>query len=303
MMSASFELREESHPRLQLIESDAKPFVEGHSPLEERLSRLQRMAHAMLEEVEQIRASGVSALEKEIEQGRDYYEVTNRFSAALIRRALRAAGGHQGRAARMLGLKNTTLHSMIQRHNISPAAEYMGTSLRRATEADVPVLIDVARRSWLSAFAGTAPHRVIRAWAEANREAAWYPENWPGVTVAEVGGTAVGLVHHRGDEISGLWVRPSEQGCGVGTMLLRAVEQQIRAAKHARAWLGSSSYNTRAHRFFASRGYTITRRCLDTSASGVQGELVVFERALAPRGAAGEQDSGEDFERRPQDSE
>jgi GNAT superfamily N-acetyltransferase/DNA-binding protein Fis len=294
MSSASYEIWEERQPRLQLIESEPKPFAEGNSPLEERLARLQMMAHAMLDEVEQIRVSGVSTLEKEIEQGRDYYEVTNRFSAALIRRALRAAGGHQGRAARLLGLKNTTLHSMIQRHNISPSAEYVGTGLRRATEADVPVLIDIARRSWLSAFAGTAPHKVIRAWAEANHEAVWYPEHWPRVTVAEVGGLAVGIVHHRGDEISGLWVRPSEQGCGVGTMLLRAVEQQIRAAKHARAWLGNSSYNTRAHRFFAARGYTSTRRCLDTSPAGAQGEIIVLERGLAPRGASGEPDAGED---------
>ena len=186
MMSASFELREEHQPRLQLIESESKPFVEA-TLLEER-PLVSSVAHAMLEEVEQIRTSGVSAFGRSrSNRGETIMNVTNRFSAALIRRALRAAGGHQGRAARLLGLKNTTLHSMIQRHNISPAAEYVGTSLRRATEADVPVLIDIARRSWLSAFAGTAPHKVIRAWAEANHEALWYPEHWPRVTVPRSG--------------------------------------------------------------------------------------------------------------------
>ena len=45
-------------------------------------------------------------------------------------------------------------------------------NLRLAREADLPVLIELARRSWLSAFAQTAPFSLIAWWARENPTAA-----------------------------------------------------------------------------------------------------------------------------------
>jgi GNAT superfamily N-acetyltransferase len=95
--------------------------------------------------------------------------------------------------------------------------------LRPAREVDVPRLIEIARRSWLSAFAQTAPFSMIQRWVRIDREAEWYPRHWPDMLVVLVDGTPVGLVQPSKDEINGLWVAPDHQGQGLGALLLRRV--------------------------------------------------------------------------------
>lgn len=63
-------------------------------------------------------ASGVSALE--IGRGINFYDEVRRFEIDLIRRALEQTGGHQSRAARLLGMNATTLNSKIKTYNIDP---------------------------------------------------------------------------------------------------------------------------------------------------------------------------------------
>jgi DNA-binding NtrC family response regulator len=46
-------------------------------------------------------------------------EEVRRLEIDLIRYALRRTGGHQGEAARLLGMKPTTLNSKIKRYHIS----------------------------------------------------------------------------------------------------------------------------------------------------------------------------------------
>jgi DNA-binding NtrC family response regulator len=63
-------------------------------------------------------ASGVSQLE--IGRGINFYDEVRRFEIDLIRRALEQTGGHQSRAARLLGMNATTLNSKIKTYNIDP---------------------------------------------------------------------------------------------------------------------------------------------------------------------------------------
>lgn len=49
----------------------------------------------------------------------DFYGEVKRFEVELIERALAAAGGHQRRAARLLGLKPTTLNAKIKHYGIN----------------------------------------------------------------------------------------------------------------------------------------------------------------------------------------
>lgn len=46
-------------------------------------------------------------------------EEVRRFEQGLIESALKLAGGHQTRAARLLGVKLTTLNSKIKKYRIS----------------------------------------------------------------------------------------------------------------------------------------------------------------------------------------
>jgi DNA-binding NtrC family response regulator len=47
------------------------------------------------------------------------HDQVQQFEAALIRSALERTGGRQRRAARLLGVKVTTLNTKIKRHQIS----------------------------------------------------------------------------------------------------------------------------------------------------------------------------------------
>ena len=54
----------------------------------------------------------------DIARGANFYDEVRRFETDLIRRALDQTGGHQSRAARLLGLNATTLNSKIKSYNI-----------------------------------------------------------------------------------------------------------------------------------------------------------------------------------------
>jgi DNA-binding NtrC family response regulator len=56
--------------------------------------------------------------EIDISRGTNFYDEVRRFETDLIRRALDQTGGHQSRAARLLGLNSTTLNSKIKTYNI-----------------------------------------------------------------------------------------------------------------------------------------------------------------------------------------
>jgi transcriptional regulator with GAF, ATPase, and Fis domain len=52
------------------------------------------------------------------EHGLDFYDEVTRFEIDLIKRALFMTAGHQGRAARLLNLRATTLNSKIKHYGI-----------------------------------------------------------------------------------------------------------------------------------------------------------------------------------------
>ena len=57
----------------------------------------------------------------DISKGIDFYEEVERFEVALITRALEETGGQQRRAARLLGMKATTLNAKIKHYRIECA--------------------------------------------------------------------------------------------------------------------------------------------------------------------------------------
>jgi len=67
---------------------------------------------------EMIKATEGSAGDIDISRGVNFYDEVKRFEIDLIRRALDQTGGHQSRAARLLGLNATTLNSKIKSYNL-----------------------------------------------------------------------------------------------------------------------------------------------------------------------------------------
>ena len=64
-------------------------------------------------------ASSAAAQTLDISRGVNFYDEVRRYEIDLIRRALDQTGGHQSRAARLLGMNATTLNSKIKTYNIS----------------------------------------------------------------------------------------------------------------------------------------------------------------------------------------
>ena len=58
------------------------------------------------------------ATQIDLSRGISFYDEVNRFQIELIRRALEITGGHQSRAAKLLGMNTTTLNSKIRFYNI-----------------------------------------------------------------------------------------------------------------------------------------------------------------------------------------
>ncbi len=155
------------------------------------------------------------------------------------------------------------------------------TTIRAASEADLPRLIELARRSWLSGFTD-APPRFITDWMARNFEQGWYARYWPDMFVAEEDGVLLGVVQPMVDEVNGLWVDPPAQGRGVGTLLLRHAESLIATALHRRAWLTCSGFNPRGCRFYLARGYEEVGRESKDRAGGVVEEMITYERRFNP---------------------
>lgn len=54
----------------------------------------------------------------DFERGLDFYQEVTRFEITLIRRSLMLTAGHQGKAARLLNLKASTLGAKIKHYEI-----------------------------------------------------------------------------------------------------------------------------------------------------------------------------------------
>lgn len=86
---------------------------------------LKLLASRLMHEVESL--NEVHTLD--IHEGIDFYDEVTEFEIGLIRRALTHTRGHQGRAARLLNLKVTTLNSKIKQYKIKLDAFAQGYSI------------------------------------------------------------------------------------------------------------------------------------------------------------------------------
>lgn len=98
----------------------ARGLVEAHPPvpLSNRLQLIRDVAAALEFAAQAIEQGATRARRPDIKDGIDFYEEVSRFETELIAAALHETGGNQTRAARLLGLKLTTLHDKIKRYKI-----------------------------------------------------------------------------------------------------------------------------------------------------------------------------------------
>ena len=86
------------------------------STVDVRLNTLRETVLQLLDEVESLAISRPV----DIKRGARFADEVKQFEMSLIRTALGRTSGSQTRAARLLGLKPTTLNAKIKRYGISP---------------------------------------------------------------------------------------------------------------------------------------------------------------------------------------
>lgn len=93
-------------------------------PERNRVQNLVELAQTLLREAEALACDKKFTDESNrlhtlnISEGVDFYREIERFEISLIKLALDQTGGHQARAARLLKIKPTTLHSKIKLYGI-----------------------------------------------------------------------------------------------------------------------------------------------------------------------------------------
>lgn len=92
----------------------AKRLTLSENALSGQIEMLQKAALSLLKEVQTITTLEAA----DIVRGIKFYDEVERFECELIMRALELTNGHQVRAARLLGLKVTTLNSKVKRYRI-----------------------------------------------------------------------------------------------------------------------------------------------------------------------------------------
>ena len=99
------------------LEQDVAPQSsnEEFATTPDSLTTLKELTLRLLREVQCIGEVRTFSFEDHV----DFYEEVSRFEIDLIKRALLQTAGHQGRAARLLNLRATTLNSKIKHYGIT----------------------------------------------------------------------------------------------------------------------------------------------------------------------------------------
>lgn len=108
-----------SEPLSEIAMSQEQKTDEGLSEhgVDERINTLRETVLQLLQEVESLTVATPAALRS----GARLDEEVRQFEMNLIRTALGRTAGSQTRAAKLLGLKLTTLNAKIKRYQITPS--------------------------------------------------------------------------------------------------------------------------------------------------------------------------------------
>jgi transcriptional regulator with GAF, ATPase, and Fis domain len=100
---------------LESNSADRAEQTSGGSSVEVRLNTLRETVRELLHEVESLAISKPV----DVRSGTRFSDEVRQFEVSLIRTALGRTSGSQTRAARLLGLKPTTLNAKIKRYGIT----------------------------------------------------------------------------------------------------------------------------------------------------------------------------------------
>jgi len=112
-------------PQRPFTTQPARQLKIAEQPTRNRVGRLVDMTNTLLQEIETLARDQASTEEIGrlqtllLSDGIDLFQELERFEINLIRLALRRTRGHQARAAKLLNINPTTLHSKIRLYGLT----------------------------------------------------------------------------------------------------------------------------------------------------------------------------------------
>jgi ribosomal protein S18 acetylase RimI-like enzyme len=131
--------------------------------------------------------------------------------------------------------------------------------IRSPVEADVPALITLLRRSWLTTWAPELPFVAVQRFAAEDPARRYAESMWREFIVAEERGAIVGMFHLEGNCLNAIHLDPRRKRQGMGSRLMDEIERRL-SANHPEARLEVRSFNTGAIQFYEQRGWKERRR-------------------------------------------
>lgn len=131
-------------------------------------------------------------------------------------------------------------------------------TIRKARQDDAELLTEIGMRAWRKAMASVGEAAEMAANA---REAfARFTEGgWITITIVEKSGVPVGWAAREDmdETITDFWIDPDFEGQGLGSALLKAVEDELKAQGISLARLQTHAMNSDALKFFEKKGYSV----------------------------------------------
>lgn len=140
----------------------------------------------------------------------------------------------------------------------------MSFRIRPATATDADEAGRAGYAAWLKGIAPIIP-KEARARVSEENFASFLRDLPEQVIVAERDGivAAIGATENGGNHISDIWVAPAHEGLGIGSALVRALEDRIATRGYDVASISVLSANTRALSLYRYLGYCLIRSGLE----------------------------------------
>jgi len=151
--------------------------------------------------------------------------------------------------------------------------------IRPANETDVPPLVTLLRRSWLTTWAPEVPFSAVQAFAAVDPARQFAETKWEELTVAEIDGAVAGVLHIEENWVRSIQLAPELKRRGIGSRLMEEAEQRIRK-NYSEARLDVRAFNAGAIKFYKQRGWIEARRYEGTEC-GAPVETVEMVKTLS----------------------
>jgi GNAT superfamily N-acetyltransferase len=131
--------------------------------------------------------------------------------------------------------------------------------IRKASQGDIPALVSLLRRSWLTTWAPELPFTAVQQFATEDPARRYAESMWREFFVVEGGGSLAGMFHIEGNHLHAIHLDPKRKREGIGSLLMDEVERRI-SARHRDARLEVLAFNIGAREFYKHRGWIENRR-------------------------------------------